>query len=236
VTKVPPDRQSTHALYEELERAGRRMAAERRPARRRAPWRSGALAPALSALLAILVVGGGVAVGTKVFTADDDPLPSDSGAPADVRHAPSDAHVAQATSRDPVDARARWGLRLYPNGRGDTCVLAGRLQDGRLGRVLDGRFSELPAGAPGFCTDLEAEHAMVVTRGATAGTGPRALLYGAVDRTVTGLSLGRPGAERPVTIAPDGTYLVVGVGAFAFRGQQLVIARGDDRRTVPLQP
>ncbi|HWH94520.1 MAG TPA: hypothetical protein VNT03_11725 [Baekduia sp.] len=93
---VPPDRRATHELYLQLREAGRQKAAAQRATRRRPVLRAGLLAPALSAILAVFVLGGAVALGTKVFTHDGGSRPT-GRAVGDVVHYAA-AGSAQATS------------------------------------------------------------------------------------------------------------------------------------------
>jgi hypothetical protein len=233
VSHIPPDRRSTHELYEQFREAGQRKAKAQRAARRRT-WVSQVPGPALGAVLAFLVVGGGIAVGTKVFTSDEAPLKGDPSPGADVRRAPGARQLAQAVVDDPSVAGARWGVRVYPNDRGDTCVTGGRYVDGRVGREVSGQFREYGTDVQGLCTDLASEHASVVLRSYSVASEQRTLVYGVVDRTVRGVALGPRGNPKPVPVAPDGSYLVVGRGPEAFKGQELVIDQAGGKRAIPL--
>jgi hypothetical protein len=235
VKHIPPDRRSTHELYEQFRAAGERKAKADRALRRRA-WFAHVPGPALGAVLAFLVVGGGVAVGTKVFTADDDaPLKGEPRQSTSLQPAANDRRLAQAVVADPKVAGARWAMLVYPDGTGATCATAGRLIDGRVGRVVGGRFRAYPDHVSGAaCSDVSADHATVTERYYSIADERRTLLFGVVDRTVTGLSVEHEGTETPVAIAADGTYLAVGSGDGAFAGQRLKIVRGSAIKTIDL--
>jgi hypothetical protein len=217
-----------------------RRAGERQPATRRDVGRSVGrqwLGPVIGAITAFGVVGAGVAISTDVFLADGGSTGSDPDPPAETRHAPGDAYRGNALAVDPAKPRVRWGVGVYPsqNGR-DTCLLAGRVRGQALGVEQDGRFTTLSKDAPGSCANLDAAHAIFKTRSYFNATGDRALLFGLVDRTVTSLRLGSPGALKDLEVASDGTFIVVADGSHGLRGQQFEItsAAGVERHT--LQP
>jgi hypothetical protein len=226
VTRIPsgPEYKATRALEESFRRMGEERAAEMATERRQAR-RSRALGPAVGAGLAFLIVGGGVAVGTKVFTADNGSVGAGGRPPTQVQRAPGDRRLAQAAVTDPAQPSARWGLRLYTSAQGETCVVAGRVVAGRLGVVQSGQFTELRADAPGVCGDLSPTHLLATTRAYAAPNGARSLLYGVGDRTVTALAVGRAGRFTNVPIAPDGSFVLVRTGVQAFRGMQLRVRR-----------
>ena len=232
---IPPDRRSTHELYEQFREAGARKARIQRQVRRRALLQH-VPGPALGAVLAFLVVGGGIAVGTKVFVADDAPVVGDGDPGRDVGRSPGDQRVAQATAIDPVVGRARWGMRVYTNDQGASCAVAGRLVGARVGRVVDGRFHEYPDDVVNACNDLSTDHASVVKRPDAIDDQPRVLLFGVVDRTVTALAYGPPDAPAPLPVAADGSYLVLAAGTHPFAGQVLRVTRGTESKDISLQP
>jgi hypothetical protein len=126
---------------------------------------------------------------------------------------------------------------VYPSDNGrDTCVLAGRVRGESLGVEYSGRFTTLSADAPGICDDLDAQHALFITRSYFRPTGDRALLYGLVDRKVMTLRVGLPGALKNVEIATDGTFIVVVNGSHGFRGQQFEITTDTGVKRYTLQP
>ncbi|HEY6758199.1 MAG TPA: hypothetical protein VI318_01870 [Baekduia sp.] len=238
---IPPDRRSTHELYEQFRAAGVRKTRVQRQRQRRVAgsggWARHVPGPALGAIAAFLAVGGGLAVGTRVFVSDDGSAVRGDGSPGhDITRAPGDRRVAQATAVDPEVADARWGIRAYTNDQGATCLIAGRLLGGRVGRVVDGHFEEYPDDAVSVCNDLSAEHIATVKRPDTIDNHARVLLFGLVDRTVTGLSYGPRDALKPLTVAPDGSYLVAGIGTHPFAGQVLQVSRGAATKEYLLQP
>ena len=105
-----------------------------------------------------------------------------------------------------------------------------------LGVEQDGRFTSLSKDAPGICDDLDVRHAIFNTRSYFSATGDRALLYGLVDRTVTSLRLGSPGALKDLDVANDGTFIVVADGSHGFRDQQFEIAAASGIQRYTLQP
>jgi hypothetical protein len=211
-------------------RFGTRRSAERGFGRR---W----LGPAIGAVTAFSVVGVGVAISTDVFTADGGSAGSGPKPPAETLHAPGDAYRGNAEAVDPARPTLRWGVGVYPsrNGR-DTCLLAGRVRGQSLGAEQDGRFTSLSKDAPGLCGNVDAEHAVFTTRSYFSATGDRALLYGLVDRDVTSLRLGFPGALKELEVATDGTFIVVADGSHGFRGQQFEMTSETGVERYTLQP
>jgi hypothetical protein len=193
------------------------------------------LGPVAGTLAAFCVVGAGVAISTDILdggSAGPGPEP-----PSETRHAPGDAYRGNAVAVDPTRPALRWGVGVYPSGNGrDTCLLAGRVRDRALGVERDGRFASLNQDAPGICDDIDKRHAIFSTRSYFNPTGDRALLYGLVDRTVTSLRLGSPGALEELNIASDGTFIVVAAGSHGLRGQQLEITSATGVERYTLQP
>jgi hypothetical protein len=217
-----------------------RAAREKKTGTRRSPGRGAGrrwLGPVIGAITAVGVAGAGVAISTDVFTADGGSAGSGPKPPGDVLHAPGDAYRGNAVAVDPREPTVHWGVGVYPseNGR-DTCLLAGRVRGRALGAEQDGRFTSLRKDAPGLCNDIDVEHAVFTTRSYFNATGDRALLYGLVDRTVTALRLGLPGALREVDVATDGTFIVVAVGPYGLRDQQLEITSKTGVEHYTLQP
>jgi hypothetical protein len=218
----------------EQERAGRETQRGAMRSRRHGLGRR-ALGPFIGGLLATGAVGAGVAISTDIFSADGGSAGSGPKPPEQTRHAPGDAYRGDAVAADPEQPAVRWGVGVYPsqNGR-DTCLLAGRVRGQGLGVEHSGRFTSLSKDAPGFCDDIDVRHAIFATRGYFNATGNRTLLYGLVDRTVTSLRLGLPGALEELDVAKDGTFIVVAAGTKALRGQLLEIetAKGIERYTL----
>jgi hypothetical protein len=232
VSDIPPERRSTHELYEQFRVAGARKARLDRQVRRRRRLQL-IPGPVLGAILGFLVVGGGFAVGTKVFTGDDGTTLAGHDGGAQVRQAPGDRRLARASTADPSASGARWGLLTYQNTDGATCMVPGRLVGERVGRVEDGRFAAYDASPPGAMCGVPARAPLLLwTRSFATGDGARAVLYGIADRSVTTLRMTR--GDTPVPIAPDGTFVVVAAGAQAFRGRALRVTRGGVTRDLPL--
>jgi hypothetical protein len=232
VSDIPPDRRSTHELYEQFRVAGQRKARLDRQVRRRRRLQQ-IPGPVLGAVLGFLVVGGGFAVGTKVFTSDDGTTIASRDAGRQVRQAPADRRLARATAADPRVEDARWGLLVYQNTAGATCVVPGRLVDAHIGRVQGGRFAAYGADPSGaMCGTTTREPLLLWTRSFAIGDATRTALYGIADRTVTDVRLADSGEAVP--IAPDGTFLLVGVGDRPFAGRRLRVTRGGVARDITL--
>jgi len=217
-----------------------RTAGERQPVTKRSTGRGIGrrwLGPVIGAITAFGVVGGGVAISTGVFTGHGGSVGAGPKPPKDTRHAPGDAYRGDAVAADPARPSVRWGIGVYPsqNGR-DTCLLAGRVRGQALSAEQNGRFSSLSNDAPGQCDDVDERHAIFTTRSYFNATGDRTLLYGLVDRTVTSLRLGPPGALKDLDVANDGTFIVVAEGPFGLRDQQFEIATVSGIQRHTLQP
>lgn len=212
----------------------------RQPRSKRSPKRVRGrhwLGPVVGAITAFGVAGAGVAISTGVFTGDGGSVGSGPKPPDDIRHAPGDAYRGNAVAVDPTSPAMRWGIGVYPSRNGhDTCLLAGRVRGQGLGAEKDGRFSSLSKDASGICDDIDARHAIFTTRSYFNATGDRALLYGLVDRTVTTLRLGVPGALKELDVATDGTFIVVAAGSHGLRGQQFEITSAAGVERYMLQP
>lgn len=232
MSDIPPERRSTHELYEQFRVAGQRKARADRQVRtrRRLQLIPG---PVLGAIMGFLVVGGGFAVGTKVFTSDDGGTLTGAGRRPEVQQAPADRRLARASIADPRVDGARWGLLVYRNTEGATCAAPGRLVGARVGRVLGGRFTaygESPSGAQ--CGTPTDDPLLMWTRYYTIGDSMRELVYGIADRTVSDVRLA--GSGEAVPIAPDGSFLLVGVGDRPFAGRKLRVTRNGVTRDVTL--
>ena len=194
----------------------------------------------LAAKLAVIiaVVAGGAAVATHPFWGDDGTRGAGRKPPLAARPVPPALRVAAVRAVDPVERVPPWGMRVYPAPRGRTCLLAGRIIDGRLGRLRDGRFAQLGETAQGACGDVAENHFLAVTRCEAVTVGGRTALYGVVDRQVIRLELATAsGRFRPLQPALDGTFLVVRRGTFGFRDNRLrIIKRGGATKTLHLQP
>ena len=70
------------------------------------------------------------------------------------------------------------------------------------------------------------------TRYYTIGDSTRQLVYGIADRTVSDVRLADSGEAVP--IAPDGSFLLVGVGDRPFAGRKLRVTRDGVTRDVTL--
>jgi hypothetical protein len=215
MSRIPPENEAARSLEESFRRLGEMRAQDGRRKRGRTP-----VARGLLIAVAVLLALSAVAAGTKVFVADGGPVSPEHRLRKDLKRAPADRHLAQASRPDPVE-RGRWGLRLYTNPAGDACVVVGRVIEGRVGLVQNGRFAELPATAPGVCRDLGRMHVLATVRWIGAVSGGRTLLYGIADRTIRGLSVVVNGTSRPVPIAADGSFIMVLKGSNQLRRAKL---------------
>jgi hypothetical protein len=221
VTRIPsgPEYKATRALEQSFRQLGKDRAVEMRTERRRHHRRLALRAVATG--VGVLVVGGGVAVGTKVFVQDDGSVGAGQRPPERVQRVPADRRLAEATAADPVE-RAPWGVRVYQSVQGTTCVVAGRVVGGRLGVLQSGRFKELASDAPGSCANLIEDHLVATVRnyGAVSG-GARTVLFGVGDRTVQHVVIDRGGRSTDVPIAADGTFVLAFEGDHVLRSANL---------------
>jgi hypothetical protein len=219
--EIPPEHTALKSLEQSFREAGEERRRARRSERRRRHLRS-----ALATVAAVAAASGSAVIAKKVFLSDGPPVRAGGGA----GEVPADRRPALATAADPVD-RYGWGVRISYRPTGETCALAGRLLRGRLGVMQNGSFRELAAGVPGQCIDMAAEHALVAVRNYGAGAGvARTVVYGIVDRTVTGVGIGRTAPGRQIPIADDGTFVYAVRGARALDGQRAFVVGADGVR------
>lgn len=236
--KIPdgPAHASTRALYEEFRERGEEqaVATKARRGRRRRRMRS-AVPRTVMAVVTVLVATAIASVGTRVFT-DDGAMVQPGDSPTSLRPVPPDRRLAMATAPDPVE-KYPWGVRVYYAGTGDTCVVVGRIVNGRLGLVGSGRFTELSANVPGRCANIAEHHVLAAVRSYGAASGmARTVLYGVADRTVRSIAIASASGSRDVVIAPDGTFVLALEGDHALERAELRVsgASGTERR--PLGP
>lgn len=202
MSRIPEHHRAARELEETFARLGRERAGRRAPGGRRAQR---AVMIALAALLLSAAVAGAV----RLLTDDGPPVPGERQLPNDIKRAPADRSLALARADDPHGSLS-WGLRSYASSSGGRCLVAGRLKDGRLGVLRDGRFRPFASDAPGVCSPRDA-HSLVANQ-VYPGTDPRTALFGFVDRTITSARVQSGGRSTPVPIATDGTFLVVWTG------------------------
>jgi hypothetical protein len=233
VTDIPPEHTAARALEDSFRILGEQRVQAHRPRRRASRYTPRVLAIALTALLLVAVA----ATGTKVFLGDGPTIdPDPTGLKGRVHPTPSYRQLALAAAPDPV-ARQPWGLRLFKSANGDTCLTLGRVVGGRLGVVRQGQFQEFPTRAAGMCAPLEERHIVMAVRDYPDSViaGSRGVLFGIVDRTVTGLKLrAANGRWSPLAVKADGTFVVVRPGWKAFRQTRLVVEGSTGNRTTAL--
>jgi hypothetical protein len=233
VTRIPPEHVAARALEDAFRGLGEQRAQTSSPRRRAARQVPRVAVIAITSLLLAAVA----ATGTKVLlgdggAVDPDPTRLEGG----LDPAPGYRQLALASTGDPVE-RQPWGLRLFKNAKGDTCLTLGRVVDGRLGVVRQGQFKELPARAAGMCAPLEERHVVMAVRDYpnSVVAGGRAVLFGIVDRTVTRLGLrAADGSLSAPAVRADGTFVVVRRGWNALRGSRLVVEGAAGSRSVAL--
>lgn len=233
MSRIAPEHTAARALEDSFRALGEQRAQARRPRRQAVRLAPRVVLIALTALMLVAVA----ATGTKLFLGDGGTVePDPTTLAGGLDPAPSYRQLAAASAADPV-ADQPWGLRLFKNANGDTCLTLGRTVGGRLGVVRQGQFKELPARATGMCAPLEERHVVMAVRDFTGSVvaGGRSVLYGIVDRTVTGLKLRTAdGSWSPVGVKADGTFVVVRPGWKTFRQTQLVVERSTGVRTIAL--
>lgn len=231
MTKIPPE----HTAAKALEHAFRALGEERARARGAAPRRRAARIAGAAAVSVLAVAGA--ATGTRVFVGDGGEVRSDSPGRGDrVQPDPGYRQLAQATTADPVQEQ-RWGLRTFQSVRGEACLAVGRVVGGRLGVIRGGQFQELPTRTSAtVCGSLGRQHVVLGTRDYADKdiNGGRTLLFGAVDRTITAVTVRLGSDATPLDVAADGTFIAVRRGVDAFRGAQLVFEGPGGHRTQPL--
>ena len=194
MTKIPPEHTAARALEESFRVLGEERAEVQGRRRRRMP--RGTRRTVLIALTALMLVAV-AATGTKVFVGDGGILHSDTqGLEGRLDPAPHYRQLAQASAPDPRE-RQPWGLRTFLSAKGDTCIALGRVVGGRLGVIRNGQFKELPTRTGGVCGALGDQHIVMTARRYAAATIPngRTIVYGVVDRTVTGLRIQHAGGS-----------------------------------------
>lgn len=223
----PRDVRDEHRAADELAEHFRRLGRERARGRRRR-GRTAGLATVAAVLSASAVAGA-----TGLFGGTGPEVETTPDLGPGLSRVPADERVAQATVVDPSGGLP-WGVRVYTSRRAETCVVTGRVRDGRLGRLSDSRFRPLPAEQPGFCADLAEQGLVATVRVYGADYGERSVLYGIVDRSVVGVALRGPEGTSSVTVASDGTFIAVRKGLSAFAGTTLVADRGSGQTDLRL--
>lgn len=153
------------------------------------------LAIAASCLVVVAAVGAGFLIGQN----NSRDVPSATARPA--HRAP-----IVVTAPDPAGSLP-WAARIYTNAAGSECIVAGRLKDGRLGRLVHGEFRPLPRQAFAMCGQLEPRRFFYTTMRAS-GEPNRSILYGRAGQGVKALSIAG-GKKSDVRVGPGGAFLVV---------------------------
>ena len=205
MTKIPDEHSAARELYDAFVAAGRERSGQPAlPAEAdRSRWRTRRVLIAVPVVLLTLVTGAGAA---RILLDDGPAVPGEPKVSPNVRREPADAALAAVRAADPYGGLP-WGERLYSSATGGRCALIGRVRDGTLGVVRDGRFSALAPDAPGACGRAGARR--LIARQESADANPRSVLFGFVDRSVRSIDIVAGAQRTRVPIAPDGSYLVV---------------------------
>ncbi|HEX2085963.1 MAG TPA: hypothetical protein VHF89_09800 [Solirubrobacteraceae bacterium] len=179
-------------------------------------------------LALILSVVAATAAGVAAASAITAP---DETAPTGPRSLDPDGRPAVHALADDPDGGPRWGVRLYRTREGLTCPNAGRVEDGRFGRVgARGEHIPLPPSADGACADLAtAPLALAIHRYPNRpGQRERGVVFGAVSERVSSLRYRSPTADRVLPTTRDGAFLAVEPDA-RMRDATLIVETGDGR-------
>jgi hypothetical protein len=155
----------------------------------------------LAAILAALV-GAGTVTATGVFTGTGDPVQGDKEGTA------QPGVLTDSAAADPGGGLP-WALRVFVDDRGRECIQLGRLRDGALGMVMNGRFHRFEGEPNGSCGGPREEGytAIVDQRPAPA----RTIVYGRVmdDDPVVIRMNGKRTTRKPGAL---GAYVVAYAG------------------------
>lgn len=181
-----------------LERFGAELAAaaqRRGTMRRHGVSRRLGLALAAGCLVLVAAVGAGFLIGHE-----------SSRDPARATADPAQRAPIVVTAPDPGGSLP-WAARIYTSADGSECIVAGRLNAGRLGRLVRGVFRPLPREALAMCGQLDPRRFFYTTVRAD-GEPSRSLLYGRAGEDIKALSIAA-GGKRDVRVGPGGAFLVV---------------------------
>jgi hypothetical protein len=164
-------------------------------------WRPGLIL----AVMAPLCVAGGVAAASALVPATPGPVGPENSRPADAA-----ANTPGPRTPDPAAGRP-WTVRTYASETGWTCVQAGQTDGNSFGRAADdsGNIDPLPLPDAGSCADLS-EHAFawwVDHHPAGRRGGPRAVIFGAVDRSIASVQLVPKAGESKAVPTANGAFV-----------------------------
>jgi len=154
-----------------------------------------ALAGAAGCLVVAAAVGAGLLIGQE-----------DSREIARGTLGPAQRAPIVVTARDPGGSLP-WAARIYTSADGSECIVAGRLKDGQLGRLVRGVFQPLPPEELAMCGQLEPRR-FFYTAVRADGEANRSVLFGRAGNDVKAVSISS-GGERDVRVGPGGAFLVV---------------------------
>jgi hypothetical protein len=205
MTKIPEEHRAARELYEAFRALGQERGDNTTPPLR-AQSRSGRVSRVFVAVPVAVLTLVAAAGAARVLFDDGPALRGDRGAPHETRRAEKDTALAAVRAADP-DGGLKWGLRLYTSATGGRCAIVGRVKGRSIGVLRDGHFLPVAADAPGTC-GAAGSH-MLIARRENAERPVRSVLYGFVDRSVKAISVTDGSRRRAVTVASDGSFLVV---------------------------
>lgn len=179
------------------------------------------------AVLAAIVVGIATASVVTTGTAAQQP-------PTGRDELPSGSVQTGAPVADPHGGPP-WAVRIFDGDSSQRCIVAGRTDGEAFGPVdAEGRIHDTGAVASGSCTDpADGPVQVAVERfGDSAGGGPRSVVFGIVDATVTRVEVSAPGVQRGVALDAARTFLVLGDGLWQ-AGETSVTVTLSDGTTRP---
>lgn len=184
--------------------ARRRIEAERRAEGRRRASRRRKVA--LGTLAAVCVPAAAIAGATALFDRPARPLPAERDVPSQAAPAADPALVAASAVPDP-DGGLPWALRVFSNPAGEQCVVVGRLRNGLLGQMREGRFRPLPMNMTGVCGDVAAEGVLYAVTRRSQPTA-RTVIYG-LSSAPTPIAVRLGDDRRSVRPGALGTFVIV---------------------------
>jgi len=111
-----------------------------------------------------------------------------------------------------------WAVRSYVSTSGASCVEAGRIKDGRFGRLApDGRFTATDLPDAGTCASLAAEPVLLaINHYPAAEQRPaRTVLFGQARSDVARLHVDAPDGGRPLAAGIGGGFVLPLAGMLA---------------------
>lgn len=195
---------------------------------RRRGWRR----PVFAVPLATLAIAGSAAAGALLVSEGEPIKPAPiADFSAEQQPLPQTARVGGVQTSDPAGGPP-WALMTYRNAGGQTCLIPGRLVNGKVGVLASGVFHELPLRGPGQCVTLRDGQPLSMTLTRSRDLGDATVVYGIAGRRVAHITFTTPGGPVTVVPDPDGLYLAV----FSDDGPTRRIVTLTDGSTLDLTP